>query len=70
MVERASTRILKREQERIDEIMEIVFSYPSKKKFKQFDKGKEDGDEAAPDSEEEEEDVKIETSSDGQIILK
>ena len=30
-VERATTRILKREQDRIDEIMEIVFGYPSKK---------------------------------------
>lgn len=67
-VERATTRILKREQERIDEIMEIVFNFPSKNQFKLFDK-REEEEEICPDSDDED-DIKIESSPDGKIILK
>jgi len=49
--------------------MEIVFSYPSKKQFKVFDR-KYEGEEGASDSDDEEDEIKIETSSDGKIILK
>ena len=60
-VERAALRLLKRDQEKVDQIMEQVFNKNKKNQFKQWDKVNPEDNEDSLEQ--------IETSRDGKYII-